>query len=1196
MSEFVHLHLHSDYSILDGACPVKGVIECASGFGMKAVAVTDHGSMGGALEFYQALNKAGIKPIIGCEAYLSPTTRFDKDQNNPDIKGYHIVLLAEDFEGYQNLCRLVSKAELEGLYYKPRIDKELLSKLGKGIIGLSACLKGELAVEILRDNVKGAKKALQEYLDILGRKNFYIELMDHGIAEQRKVNRELVLLAREFDVPLVATNDVHYLRKEHAQSHDLLLCIQTHATENEPGRLRFTGDQFYFRSPAEMMSLFEEVPEACSNTLAVAERCNVAIPLNTDKNKVNHYPVYKLDSGTGLREYLRGICLAAMQERYGFDPRQEGIALDEAQKAILDRMDYEISVIDKSGYVSYFLIVWDFLKHAREQGIAVGPGRGSGAGSIVAYLTRITDIDPIRYSLLFERFLNPERVSPPDFDIDLCERRRYEVIEYVRRKYGAGNVAQIGTYGTLKAKAVIKDLARVTNRTYADSESITKLIPERVQDGSDTPKEVTIKIAMENSQELRDKIDKEPWVKSIIEHAKVLEQLKRQRTIHAAGVIIGDQPLDNLIPLGLGSGSEVITQYAAKYCEDLGFLKMDFLGLRTLTLIEDSLEIIRRIRNVSIDIERIPLDDKPTYDLLNRGDTVAVFQLESGGMQELCKKFGIRRMEDIIALIALYRPGPMQFINEFISRKTGHTSIEYDHPAMKSILAETYGIMLYQEQIMEVVQKVAGFTLGGADILRRIIGKKKAEDMDKQMVKFLEGCAANGVSERKARDIWEKIKKFAGYGFNKSHSAAYAFLAYRTAYLKANYPVEFMTAVLTSEINDSEKVSFLIQECRKMGIPILPPDINVSDINFTVDGRSIRFGLAAVKGVGSVAAEKVRDARRDGGPFKDMLDFCERAGAGVNSRMLENLCRAGAFDRFRLRRSQIIAVKDSVLSLAASKVKDKASGQGSLFEALGGGDDIDSYESVQIPDIPEFEEHEMLKDEKELLGFYVTGHPLGEHSELIRLYSTRPVSELASLGAGAGVKVGGIIESLECKPNKRNETFAVFRLEDLGGSIECIVFPKAYAKVKAVLEKESAVFIEASVDIPENGKAKLLVNDIIPLKEVTRKYTREIVIVMHEGSTSADMLGTTKDICTRHPGNSLLVFRVVSAEGENAFIESAKKFNVSVNEQFIGEIRSVLGENCIHLIADTSPPPTPRNNGGNGFHRKPWNNNQRNGD
>ncbi|OGV55002.1 MAG: DNA polymerase III subunit alpha [Lentisphaerae bacterium GWF2_50_93] len=1182
-TEFVHLHVHTDYSILDGACSVAGLADLAVENGMRAVAITDHGYMGGALEFYMKMNKQKVKPIIGVETYVSPTNRFDKDSSNNDIRGFHLILLAENFTGYQNLCKLATASVLEGFYYNPRIDKEILAAHSKGLIGMSACLSGEIARAIRHNKIKDAKKILAQYLDIFGKDNFYLEIMEHGIPEQQVVNKEIVLLSREFGIPLVATNDVHYLKKEHAYSHELMLCIQTHAIITDEKRMKMTGDQFYFKSGDEMAAVFPELPEALKNTLVVAERCNVDIPLTN----VNHYPVYQVGAGQTQKDVLRKICIDNMMDRYGFDASDES-RLDEEQKKIIQRLDFELGVIDKSRYSSYFLVVWDFIKYARDNRIPVGPGRGSGAGSIVAYLSKITDIDPLKYNLLFERFLNPERVSPPDFDIDFCELRRYEVIEYVRRKYGRDSVAQLGTYGTLKPKAVVKDLARVIGRSFAEGNQLTKLIPDKKQtteEGEDN--KITLKAAIEQSKELRDFMDKEQWVRDVIEYAKPLEDLRRNMTIHAAGVIIGDQPLSNLVPMAMGGKDEVITQYAATYCEALGLLKMDFLGLSTLTIIDEAVKRIKENRNIDIDIEKIPLDDKEAFNLLNRGDTIAVFQLESTGMQELCKKFGVEKIEDIIALIAIYRPGPMQFIPEFISRKTGQTKLEYDHPAMEKIIKETYGIMLYQEQIMQAVQEVAGFSLGQADILRRAIGKKDFKKMAEQHEKFVQGCAKNNISVQKADSIWEKIAKFAGYGFNKSHSAAYAFLAYRTAYLKANYPVEFMASVLSNVIDSSEKVAFFIQECKEMNIPVMPPDVNRSGASFTVDGKGIRFGLAAIKGVGTVAAQAIIDSRKKEGEFKTLIEFCERVGASVNMRMLENLARTGSFGGFGLKRSQLVKMFEPAMALAAKKVADKKSGQGSLFDMFA-GDEKNDMTTVPVPDIPEFHEQEILKDEKELLGFYVTGHPLGEFADIIKTYSSTSISKIVDLPAESGVRIGGIINTVAIKVSKKKTQFAILQVEDLEGAIECIAFPDTYEKMdKTILRENAPVFIEGNVDISgenEGRKAKIIMTRICPISSIQEKCTKEVHIRIYEASTGRDKLELVKNMCGKYPGDSRTIFCVTCAGGEIAFVETSKKFNVRVNNEFINDIRNLLGEHALHFKADQNLPQPRRrwNDNGNG--------------
>jgi DNA polymerase-3 subunit alpha len=1172
-ADFIHLHLHTHYSLLDGACTVDGLIEMAQKYDMPSVAMTDHGFMGGTIDMYQNFKKAELNPIIGCEAYVSPTNRFDKNTAVPNIRGHHLVLLAKDRTGYLTLCKLVSESFVNGFFYKPRIDKELLREHNEGLIALSACIGGEIPQAILNGDMVLAEKAIGEYVDIFGKENFYLELMDHGMEEERKANRGLVELSKKLDLPLVATNDVHYLKKEHAQAHEIMLCIQTQAKLDDPKRFRFPAPEFYFKSPEEMKELFKEIPEAVTNTREVAERCNIEFKFAPD---VNHYPVYEItDSELPEKEYLRDICMDGIAERYGFDPRKLD-TLNEEQQTIVDRMDYELGVIDGSKYCSYFLVVSDFIRHAREQKIPVGPGRGSGAGSLVAYLTHITDIEPLRYNLLFERFLNPERVSPPDFDIDFCEKRRVEVIDYVRNKYGLDSVAQIGTYGTLKAKAVIKDVARVLGHTFEEGDRITKLIPA-------DPK-MTLKKAKEESADLKKLIDSEPWVQRIFEFAEVLEGINRQMGIHAAGVIIGDQRLDNLVPLARGAKKELITEFPAVPCEELGLLKMDFLGLKTLTVIQNAVDYIKKNRGLEIDMSNIPIDDPKSFELLNRGDTVGVFQLESTGMQNLCRQFGVETIEHVIALIAIYRPGPMQFIPDFIARKKGIEPIEYDHPKMEQYLKETYGIMLYQEQIMQVVQVLAGFSLGGADILRRAIGKKKVKVLQQQKVKFVEGCAEhNNIDEKLASVIWEKIGMFAGYGFNKSHSAAYAFVAYRTAFLKANYPVEFMAAVLTSEIDNAEKIAFFIGECREMGIRILPPDINSSDINFTVDGDAIRFGLGAIKGVGESAAGRIIESREQEGVYKTFLEFCERCGEAMNTRMIDHLTKAGAFDSLNLKRSQVLAIAEPTMSYAQSRVKDRLAGQGSLFDLL----DEDGQEeifSIPIPDIPEFDENELLKNEKELLGFYVTGHPLAKYENLITTYSTVKLREVGDLSDNVGVRVGGIVKTFQKRFSKKTgKPYGILEIEDLDASVECMIYGRGMETLEASgmeIEADMPIFIEAlSSKRDETERARLIIEKVIPMEQALMEYTDELHLHIYEGSTTREILQDIQQLCQQNSGKTKLILCIVCDSGECAFLETAGNNYVNVNSELLEKLQARLGEKRYKLKAnDKVPEPQKRFN------------------
>ncbi len=1152
-SDFVHLHVHSHYSLLDGACTTRGLLDMAREFDMPAVAITDHGFLGAAQEFYKTFMGSGVKSIIGCEAYVAPGSRFDKSQATPHVRGFHLLLLAENNAGYHSLCKLISEGFRTGAYYgKPRIDKELLAEHHDGLIAMSACIAGEIPQRILEGDMPAAEKSLREYLDIFGADHFFLEVMDHGIEEERKVARALADLAGKFNLGLVATNDAHYLKKEHAKAHEIMLCIQTGALLSDPRHFRFSGPEYYFKSADEMAALFRELPGAIANTRAIAERCEVTFRYAPD---VNHYPVYTLPDGTVPgKEFLREICLKNIPVRYHFDP--ESPELTPEQRAVIDRMDYELDVIDRTQYCSYFLVVSDFIRHAKEQGVPVGPGRGSGAGSLVAYLTQITNIDPLRYNLLFERFLNPERVNPPDFDIDFCEKRRGEVIEYVRQKYGQDSVAQICTYGALKAKAVLKDVARVLGHDFEFGNRISKLVPDEVK--------MTLAKAVEKSGELAALVKSDPEVAEVFSFAEVLEGLNRQLGIHAAGVIIGDQRLDNLVPLASGAGGETVTQFTAGPCEELGLLKMDFLGLRTLTIIRNALDMIEEHHGVALNMDELPLDDPKTYDLLRRGDTVAVFQLESGGMQNLCRQFGVESIEHIIALLAIYRPGPMQFIPQFVRRKKGEEEIVYDHPKMERILKETYGIMLYQEQIMQVVQELAGFSLGGADILRRAIGKKKADEMERQKAKFLEGCAkTSGISESLAKQIWEKIEMFAGYGFNKSHSAAYAMVAYQTAYLKANYPVEFMAAVLTSELANADEIAFLINACRDMGIKVLPPNVNSSQITFGVDDGAIRFGLGAIKGVGEIAARKIIESRQADGKYKSFQDFCERCGGAMNSRMMEHLTRAGAFDQLGLRRSQLLAIAEPMLKFAASRTADLASGQGSLFDLLDGEDTRDSC-SVPIPDIPEFSREEILKSEKELLGFYVTGHPLEPYVEIVRGLSSMPIRDVGQVRDNASVRLAGMVGSFSTKFSKSSgKPMGILVLEDMDSAIECMLYERILGEIgKAglVLTPGLPILVEARVNYRDDSERPRLAADrIMSLDEGASCYAAALHLYIRESDMDRRRLEDLARLCKANAGDTPLVMCVEGDDGSVFFIEPGADRGVRVTTDLLKGIETLLG-------------------------------------
>ncbi|HTL17617.1 MAG TPA: DNA polymerase III subunit alpha, partial [Patescibacteria group bacterium] len=1073
-AEFVHLHLHTEYSLLDGACRLDRLMDRAHALKFPAIAVTDHGVLYGAVDFYQAAREKGIKPIVGCEVYVAPGSRLEKKASSGGRDVYnHLVLLAKDEIGYKNLIKLATAAHLEGYYYKPRIDKELLAAHHEGLIALSGCLASEIPEAILKDQLPKARSTIDWFKQIFGPENFYLELQNHGIAEQAKVNRHLIPWAAEFGLKLVATNDVHYVEKQHSHGHDCLICIGTQALLTDTKRMKYAEEQFYLRSAEEMNARFAEMPEAVRNTLEVAEKCNLEIEFGK-----LHYPVFAPPEHFTREGYLRLLLAEGLRNRYGLHVRAEGQefileevddpgrlptyhppspeaaasagspqadstdeAAQKAGQAILERLRHELAVIEKTGFTSYFLIVGDFVRYGHEKGVAC-VARGSAAGSIVTYLLGISNVDPIRYGLLFERFLNPERVNPPDIDIDFADDRRADVIEYVRQKYGQDAVAQIVTFGTMGAKSVVRDVGRVMGLSYGECDRLAKMIPFDLK--------MTLEKALKQSPELKQAYETEEVTRELIDTAMVLEDLARNASVHAAGVVIGDQPLVNLLPLKRDEEGGVVTQYAMGPVGELGLLKMDFLGLKTLTVIRNTCEMVKQTRGIEVPIENLPLDDANTYDLLNKANTLGVFQLESGGMRDLCRKFQISSVEHITALIALYRPGPMDLIPEFIARRQGEVKIEYAHPLLEPICRETYGIMVYQEQVMQAAQALAGYTLGGADLLRRAMGKKKAEEMAKQRDIFVKGAArVNQIPTAKANQIFDLLEKFAGYGFNKSHAAAYAIVAYQTAYLKANYPIEFFCAMMTNDMGDTDKLSQYIAEARSMGIEVLPPDVNESQVYFAPapkaetgvsanghsasngDGsangngksaagnagnsdssKSIRFGLAAIKGVGEVAVQAILKSRNEGGKFRSLSELCERMDSrSINRKVLEGLIKCGACDCFGKSRATLFSQIDRTLGRAASIISDRQRGQSSLFGALADKNGAAEPESQVV--LPEWPQHELLGCEKELLGFYVTGHPLTPYAAVLEKYSLATTKTLAQMQNHSLTRLGGMIAGLQ---------------------------------------------------------------------------------------------------------------------------------------------------------------------------------------
>src|SRR3984893_4622378 len=1039
---FVHLHLHTEYSLLDGAIRMKELMKKAAEFKMPAVAMTDHGNLFGAIEFYQEATHAGVKPIIGCEAYIAPRSHKDR-ANAMRESAYHFTLLAQNETGYHNLVKLLSTAHLDGFHYRPRIDKELLAQHSEGLIGLSGCLAGEVNSAIQANKIDNAKQAAAEYRDILGAENFFIELHDHGMEEQRQCNCVLPQIAKDLGVGIVAANDVHFLRRSDHEAHDVMLCIGTGKMVQDEHRMRYKPE-LYFKSPAEMRELFKDFPEAIANTLEIGERCDLKIELGKSK-----YPEYPMPEAKTREGYLRELCHEGLQKRY--------CERSKIDNQLSERLDYELGVLEKTGFVSYILIVWDFIHFAKGKKIPVGPGRGSAAGSIVAYVLGITDIDPLQFGLLFERFLNPDRISPPDIDVDFCEARRGEVLEYVRQKYGERRVAQIITFGKLKAKSVVRDVGRVMGLPYAAADRIAKMIPNELN--------ITLDSAAEKNPELKRAIATEQATRQLYEYAKTLEGLSRNAGVHAAGVVIADRDLSDYIPLCRDvKGNDVISQYAMGPLNDLGLLKIDFLGLKTLTVIEDTLALIHK-REPEFSLKNIPLDDAEAFHLYNRAEPTGPFQMEPGGMTSLSKPFDVQILDDIIALIALYRPGPTELIPEFVKAKKGIAPIKYLHPLLEEICADTYGVMIYQEQVMAAASKLAGYSLAQADLLRRAMGKKDKKTMAKERKNFIEGCErTNKIPEKKANAIFDLLEKFAGYGFNKSHSAAYGVISYQTAYLKSHYPVEFMAGLLSNEINNTDKISVFVGECKRMGISILPPDINKSALKFIPEEHdqkmAIRYGLAAIKNVGEAAMQMSIEERERAGDYTWLDDFCGRIGTRIaNRKMLESLIKAGAFDFMERDRAELYACIDESLACAAAAHRDRTAGQVSLF------DDETHAATARKRVVTPWSDHEKLSYEKELLGFYVSGHPLDAFIDLFAAKNYQPISSLGDLEDRSQFRTAGAIVQVDKKfTRKEGKPFAVVWIEDLTGTLEVVVWNDVYITVSEILVPGRVLEVRGTID------------------------------------------------------------------------------------------------------------------------------------
>lgn len=1075
---FTHLHVHTEYSLLDGSNKIKEYVARVKELGMNSAAITDHGVMYGVIDFYREAKAAGINPILGCEVYVAPGSRFDREAGSGDDRYYHLVLLAENNTGYSNLTKIVSKGFTEGFYYKPRVDMEVLEKYHEGIIALSACLAGEVQKYLVRGMYEEAVCAARRYEGIFGRGNFFLELQDHGIPEQKAVNTQLLRMSKETGIDLVATNDVHYTYASDADSHDILLCLQTGKKLSDTDRMRYEGGQYFVKSEEEMKNLFPYALEALENTQKIADRCHVEIEFGVTK-----LPKYDVPDGYTSWEYLQKLCHDGLVRCYG-----------EETKGLKERLDYELGIIQKMGYVDYFLIVWDYIKFARDHDIMVGPGRGSAAGSLVSYTLGITQLDPLKYNLLFERFLNPERVSMPDIDVDFCFERRQEVIDYVVEKYGKDQVAQIVTFGTMAARGVIRDVGRVMDLPYAMVDSIAKMIPTEIG--------ITIDKAFQRNPEFKKIYDEDPQVHELIDMSRRLEGLPRHTSMHAAGVVICQKAVDEFVPLSRGSDGAITTQFTMTTLEELGLLKMDFLGLRTLTVIQNAVRLAEKSTGKIIDIDHIDFNDKAVLDSIGTGKTEGIFQLESGGMKNFMKELKPQSLEDIIAGISLYRPGPMDFIPQYIKGKNNPESVTYDTPLLKPILEPTYGCIVYQEQVMQIVQALAGYSLGRADLVRRAMSKKKASVMEKERQNFVygneaegvPGCIKNGIDEKTANKIYDEMIDFAKYAFNKSHAAAYAFVSYQTAWLKYYYPVEFMAALMTSCIDNPGKVAEYILSSRQMGISILPPDINRSEGKFTVDGQAIRYGMAAVKGIGKPVMEAIVEERSANGPFRSLKDFAERlSGKEVNKRTVENFIKAGAFDCFGVTRKQLMFVYANVLDDVAREKKDSLSGQMSLFDFV---DETTkrSYETV-YPDVGEYEKSDLLALEKEVLGIYVSGHPLEEQEECWRKNISAVTTDFQpdeetgfpSVTDGAKEIVGGIITDKKIKYTKNNKTMAFLTLEDLVGSMEIVVFPRDYEKNAPMMQTDARVFIQGRVSAEDDKPSKLICEKIFPFAGIPKE-------------------------------------------------------------------------------------------------------------
>jgi DNA polymerase-3 subunit alpha len=1159
MSQFVHLHLHTDYSMLDGACDVERLVQRVKELGMPAVAMTDHGNIFGAVHFVNAAHKAGVKPIVGCELYVCKKDDHDIERTPPEGDTYnHLLVLAENDEGYRNLAKITSEASLRGFYYKPRVSKTFLAEHSKGLIGLSGCLKGEVAERLIEDNYGAALKAAATYSDIFGQNNFFLEIQDQGLEQEHRIHPNLFRLQKELGLPLVATNDSHYLCEDDAHAQDVMLCIQTGKSIQDTNRMKFQGTGFFVKSHDEMYRVFKDAPDVLARTLDIAERCNIRL-----EKVSNPFPHFDVPAGFTLDSYFEHVA------REGFARRLETLRPLEAEgrlKHVLadyeQRLTRELAIIQQMRFSGYFLIVWDFIRYARERDIPVGPGRGSAAGSLVSYALGITDLDPLQHELIFERFLNPERVSLPDIDIDFCMNRRGEVINYVTNKYGRENVAQIITFGTMAAKAAIKDVGRAMGVLYSEVDRIAKMVP--------TTLNITLDEAIQESPGLQQIYESDAQIRELLDTAKKLEGMVRNAGVHAAGVVISPRPLNELVPLYKTKNDEIVTAFDMVAIEKLGLLKMDFLGLTTLTILDDSLKLIAQTLGKRIVLDGILLDDQETYEkVFHKGLTSGVFQFESRGMRDVLRRYQPNSIEDLTALNALYRPGPIQggMIDDFIDRKHGRKKIEYELPELQEILQETLGVIVYQEQVMQIANRLAGYSLGEADLLRRAMGKKKQEEMAQQRERFIEGAVQRGYPPKKIEKIFDLMAQFAGYGFNKSHSAAYALLAYHTAYLKTRYPVEFMAALLTSVTGSTDDVVKYINECREMGIAVEAPDINVSDANFTPHGNAIRFGLAAVKNVGHNAIESIVAGRRELGRYSSIYEFCEKVDLRLlNKRVLESLIKSGAMDGLG-RRAQLMMVLDRAIEGAQKTQRDAESGQHGLFGVFQ--QEEVSAANNKLPDTPDWDEHTRLANEKEILGFFITGHPLEKYRDKLQDLHALTTEEVAAMRTSTGkdenITTAGIITSIRVLKSKRGDFYAQGTLEDMSGSLEMLVFPEAYRKLQDKVRLEVPVLIRGGVRIEEGANPKLTVNEIQPLEDAKVLLPRSLRIRIPLESSNEATIDALHNLFSERKGEAKVLFDV-ERQGDFMVVMEAEGYNVEPDRNFIACVEELCGRGAVRVI------------------------------